>query len=52
MTNNRTAAQEWDTRPADWMQARRKWDALHITRVLLLVVALACFVLACLRARA
>lgn len=50
--NNRIAAWDWDTRPADWEQARQKWDALHTARVALLVTALACLVLACLLARA
>ena len=50
--NNRIAAWEWDARPVDWLQARQKWDALHSARVVLLVVALACLVVACLLARA
>lgn len=50
--NNRIAAWEWDTRPADWVQARQRWDALHTARVALLVVALTCLVLGCLLARA
>lgn len=49
--NSRIAAWQWGTRPSEWTHARQKWDALHTARVALLVLALACLVLACLLTR-
>ncbi len=43
----------WDLErlPEDWKQQRGRWDTLHAIRVVILVVALACLVAACLEAR-
>ncbi len=49
--NSRIAAWEWETRPSDWTEARQKWNTRHAARVALLMLALACLVLACLLAQ-
>ena len=46
--NSRIAGWTWDTRPADWAEARQTWDTRHSVRVSLLVLAMICLVLACL----
>ena len=44
--NSRIAGWKWETRPADWPQARRTWDTRHAVRVCLLLAALLCLVFA------
>lgn len=46
--NSRIASWQWDTRPADWAQARQTWGTRHGLRVFLLMLALICLALACL----
>ena len=50
--NSRVAKWTWDTRPADWAQARQTWDTRHYARVIVLAAALICLVFACLRGQA
>ena len=44
----RIAQWEWETRPANWAEERQKWDTGHNARVVLLLIALACLIFACL----
>ena len=46
--NTQITQQEWETRPSNWAEEHQKWDTAHHARVGLLVIALACLILACL----
>jgi uncharacterized membrane protein len=45
--NNRIASWEKSAAPADWKTYRRRWDPLHRWRVVLLTIAFAFLVVAC-----
>ena len=45
--NTRIASWQWETRPADWAEARQTWDTRHLVRVSLLALAVVCLVAAC-----
>ena len=46
--NNQVARWQPESLPANWRELRRRWDALHAVRVVVLLVALVLLVAACL----
>jgi Domain of unknown function (DUF1772) len=49
--NNEVIGWDLQALPTDWKSRRQQWDRLHATRVCILLVALACLVVACLMGR-
>lgn len=47
--NNRIAALTTATQPAGWRQEHKKWNTLHIWRIVMLIVAMGCMLLGILR---
>ncbi len=46
--NNQVSRWNLESLPDNWKQLRSKWDTLHAIRVVILVIAFACLVVACL----